>query len=64
MRQLHGLLFYSMDSDDGGTEWRLVAAEAALTLIAVVVLGVSFRRRWTEEQERFGGQKPSTTELQ
>ena len=63
MRQLHGLLFYSMDSD-GGTEWGLVAAEAALTLIAVVVLSVYFRRRWTEEQERFGGQKPSATELQ
>ena len=61
-RQLHGVLLYSTDHSD--EQWGLLATEAALTLMAVVGLGVYFRRVWTSEQERFGGTKPSTTELE
>jgi hypothetical protein len=61
-RQLHGLVMYS--ADHSNEEWVLIAVEAAITLMAVVGLGVYYRRVWTSEQERFGGTKPSTTELE
>ena len=60
-RQLHGIFMYA--SDEGDTPWGLIATEAALTLAAIVALGVYFRRVWIAEQERFGGTKLSSTEL-
>ena len=61
-RQVHGLVIYS--EDHSSEEWVLLVLEAAVTLTAVVGLGVYFRRIWTSEQERWGGTKPSTTELE
>lgn len=56
------MVIYS--ADHSSEEWVLLALEAVITLTAVVGLGVYFRRVWTSEQERWGGTKPSTTELE